>query len=133
MVDETAQSEPEGVSIDSILNAARRPGVVERRTVYRARALLAGKIIVSDGVMSADCLIRNLSAVGAHVRVSASVELPRAIGLLLIREGVLFDATVVWRNGDKAGLAFTGQHDLGADRDARRRGARALWAELTPR
>jgi hypothetical protein len=106
---------------------------VERRALYRARSLFAGKIIVGDGRMTADCVIRNLSARGAHVRISGAIELPRGVRLLLIKEGLLFDATVVWRSGDKTGLVFDGQHDLLRETDPALRGMRALWEDLRPR
>jgi hypothetical protein len=113
--------------------SASERGGVERRNVHRARALLSGKIIIGDGRMTADCIIHNLSTSGAHVRLSRNVELPRAVGLLLVKEATLFDATVIWRGGDKTGLMFHARHDLLHDRDPSRRGARALWAELAPR
>jgi hypothetical protein len=97
------------------------------------RALLSGKIIIGNGLMSPDCVIRDLSPGGARVRVPRTIELPSRVGLLVIKDGLLFDAIVAWRRDDEAGLAFSGQHDIRGDIDPAHRGVRALWAELTPR
>lgn len=107
--------------------------VSERRGDLRARTLLSGKIIVGDGLMSADCVIRDLSLKGARVRVSAAVRLSSPIGLLIVRDGLFFDAAVAWRRVDETGLIFKELYDLRTDRDPARRNLRALWAELTPR
>jgi hypothetical protein len=74
-----------------------------RRADLRARSLLTGKIIIGDASASHDCVVRNLSAKGARVRL-----------------------------GEQIGLAFTGQHDLRKDTDPAHRGARALWTALAP-
>ena len=104
-----------------------------RRVASRARALLAGKLIIDDGHISLDCTIRNLSTGGAKVRISAETDLPPKISLLLIKEGLLFEASVAWRKGDQIGLTFVGQYDLRDDVDPAHRGARELWAELAVR
>jgi len=111
--------------------ANRRAGVV-RRGGPRARSLLTGKIIIGDGRESHDCVVRNLSAKGARVRIAGAVNLPGAVGLLVVKEALLFDAAIAWRRGDQIGLTFSGQHDLRDDVDPAHRGARALWAALSP-
>ena len=111
--------------------AERRTGVV-RRAGARARSLLTGKIVIGDGAVSHDCVIRNFSARGARVRLAGTINLPSAVALLVVKEGLLFDATVAWRRGEQIGLAFSGQHDLRTDVDPAHRGARALWTALAP-
>jgi hypothetical protein len=103
-----------------------------RRASVRARSLLTGKIIVDDGAVSHDCVIRNLSTRGARVRIAGAVNLPASVGLLVVREGLLFDARIAWRRGEEIGLAFTAKHDLRTDVDPAHRGARALWTALAP-
>jgi hypothetical protein len=117
---------PDGVVLKGYTNA-------ERRAYYRARTLFSGKIIIGDGSVSPDCVIRNLSIAGARVRISRSIELPGVVGLLVIKEGLLFDATVIWRNGEETGLTFSGHHDLRRDTDPSRKIVRMLWDELRPR
>jgi hypothetical protein len=119
---------------DSVVPAVEELRTGEnRRIASRARALLAGKIIIGRGLISPDCVIRDLSSSGARVRISAETDLPPKVSLLVIKEGLLFEANVAWRRGDQTGLAFVGQYDLRGDVDAAHRGARALWVELADR
>jgi hypothetical protein len=108
-----------------------RTGMV-RRAAPRARSLLTGKIVVGDGRESHDCVVRNLSAKGAHVRLAGAVNLPGTVGLLVVKEGLLFDAAIAWRRGEQIGLTFSGQHDLRDDVDPAHRHARKLWTALSP-
>jgi hypothetical protein len=103
-----------------------------RRASPRARSLLTGKIVIGDGSVSHDCVIRNFSAKGARVKLAGAINLPGALALMVVKEGLLFDATVAWRRGEQIGLAFSGQHDLRTDTDPAHRGARALWTALAP-
>ncbi|HEY3889547.1 MAG TPA: PilZ domain-containing protein [Caulobacteraceae bacterium] len=109
----------------------RRTGAV-RRGGPRARSLLTGKIIIGDGRESHDCVVRNLSSKGARVRIGGAINLPGAVGLLVVKEGLLFDAAIAWRRGDQIGLTFSGRHDLRHDVDPAHRQARALWTALSP-
>jgi hypothetical protein len=111
--------------------AERRTGDV-RRADLRARSLLTGKILIGDGAVSHDCVIRNFSAKGARVRLAGAINLPGAVSLMVVKEGLLFDATIAWRRGEQIGLAFSGQYDLRKDVDPAHRGARALWTALAP-
>ncbi|HEY5006528.1 MAG TPA: PilZ domain-containing protein [Caulobacteraceae bacterium] len=109
----------------------QRTGMV-RRAAPRARSLLTGKIIIGDGRESHECVVRNLSATGAHVRIAGAVNLPGTVGLLVVKEALLFDAAIAWRRGDQIGLTFSAQYDLREDRDPAHRQARALWTALSP-
>jgi hypothetical protein len=109
----------------------KRTGMV-RRAAPRARSLLTGKIIIGDGRESHECVVRNLSATGAHVRIAGAVNLPGTVGLLVVKEALLFDATIAWRRGDQIGLTFTASYDLREDKDPAHRQARALWKALSP-
>ena len=110
--------------------ADRRAGL-GRRTEQRARSLMSGKIIVGDCELSVDCVIRNLSAQGARVSAPPGIELPDAVGLLIVRDGLYWDAAVAWRKGDELGLTFRGvRHELESNTDPALRSVRALWAAL---
>jgi hypothetical protein len=111
---------------------AVRP-VDNRRGGHRARTLLAGKIVTAQGLNVLDCTIRDFSSGGARVRISAATLLPSTVSLLVIKEGLLFEANVAWRQGDETGLVFVGQYDLRGDVDPARKGIRALWAQLAAR
>jgi hypothetical protein len=103
----------------------RQPRKAERRVVSRARSRMAGKIIIGHG--SIDCVVQNLSTRGARVRVRGYVVLPPAFGLLLMSEGLLFDAAIIWRSRGNLGLKFAGRYDLRSDRDPSRAITRAVW------
>jgi hypothetical protein len=105
-------------------------GLVERRAMHRARALLSGKILVGNGSVSSDCVIRDLSVNGARVRISNAIGLPRTVTLLAIKDGLLFDATVIWRRGGELGLTFFARKDMRSDADPALRRVRALWMSL---
>ncbi|HXQ13387.1 MAG TPA: PilZ domain-containing protein [Caulobacteraceae bacterium] len=105
--------------------------VDNRRRVRRARTLLAGKIVIAQGLNILDCMIRDFSSGGARVRINAATPLPPKVSLLVIKEGLLFEANVAWRQGDETGVTFVGQYDLRGDVDPARKGIRALWAQLT--
>jgi hypothetical protein len=94
---------------------------------------LAGKIVTAQGLNVLDCIIRDLSSGGARVRISAATPLPPAVSLLVIREGLLFEANVAWRRGEETGLVFVGQCDLRGDVDPAHRGVRAMWSQLAAR
>jgi hypothetical protein len=122
-----------GEDSNSSATTGRRQSGLERRADDRIRTLVHGKLIIGDGLTSPDCVVRNRSIGGAQVRVLSAEELPLTVGLLLITEGLLFDATVVWRHGDKIGLAFSGQHDLRHDDDPSLSAVHALWMDLAQR
>jgi hypothetical protein len=108
-----------------------RRGGGERRADYRARTLVSAKLLVGDA--PTDCIVRNFSVRGAQVRVLGDVDLPPTVSLLLTSEGLLFDATIVWRKGDKLGLTFSGHHDLQRDAEPGHSAVRALWKDLALR
>jgi hypothetical protein len=126
MTDESARYD----DLESSVTPVHQQTDVERRAEYRIRTLIYGKLIVGDGLANPDCVVRNRSTGGAQVRVLRGEALPPNVGLLLITEGLLFHATVVWRRGDKIGLAFNGHHDLRHDDDPRLTAVHALWMDL---
>jgi hypothetical protein len=122
--------EPSQHSPSSSMDGDRRSGA-ERRADYRARTLVAAKIVVGNDPV--DCIVRNFSVRGAQVRVLGDRLLPTTVGLLLTSEGLLFDATIIWRKGDKLGVIFSGHYDLHHDDDPSRSAVRALWKDLATR
>ena len=119
--------------MDNLATLQPGPTLADKRGVARVRALLAAKILIGDGRMSADCMVRNLSTDGARVRISRTVPLPQTLGLLLIKDGLLFDAALAWRKDDEAGLTFTGRHDVKTAGDPAHAHAHRIWAEHAPR
>jgi hypothetical protein len=99
----------------------------DRRDGVRVAARLAGKLISADGFLHPDCTVLDLSLNGARVQISAIIRLPPPAALLLIDEGLLFDAAVAWRRGNETGLVFTSRHDLSEGEPPDRPGLYDLW------
>ena len=110
--------------------APARDSAYEHRIVPRARTLQSARLLLGEGTDGIDCAVRDLSIAGAGVRIPPDTELPEAMRLLLIREGLLFDCEVIWRLDDRAGLRFTGRHDLNGDTSGELDAIHALWREL---
>lgn len=103
---------------------------VERRRSQRQRALLTGKLATDGASLTIDCVIRNLSSDGALVETPSPHLIPNELHLLQVREGVAWDAKVIWRRGTKVGLALLERHDL-RDTTARQlKALRHVWKHM---
>ena len=106
---------------------------VERRRDPRSRALLAGKLANEDATQTLDCVIRNLSADGAMIETSAPHLVPREMHLVQIKEGIVWDAEVIWRRGNRVGLKLKTRHDLRETTEKQLRALRAIWSQMALR
>jgi hypothetical protein len=82
----------------------------ELRSAPRRRVLRAGKVAYGQG-FSADCPIRDESATGARIAVGGH-PLPRQVILMCVSTGVAYEAQVMWRRDDEAGLRLGRRHQL---------------------
>jgi|SRR5215217_334736 len=110
----------------------------QRRRAERKRSLLAGKLSNADSSLTVDCTIRDLSDTGALVELVSPELLPKALRLLVIKEGVVRDAEVVWRRGNRMGLSLGERHDLRETSekdltDKQLRVLRAIWSHMALR
>lgn len=103
---------------------------VERRRTQRQRALLTGKLATDGANITIDCVIRNLSAEGALVETSSPHLIPNELHLLQVREGVAWDARVVWRRGTKVGLELLERHDLRETTTRQLKALRHVWTHM---
>jgi len=76
----------------------------EKRTVARHRALKAATIEFGGGVI--DCMVRNVSDVGAALDVSTLIGIPAHFTLVLAADGLHKPCHVVWRKEKRIGVAF---------------------------
>lgn len=113
----------------SLTNA--RP--IERRRAGRQRALLAGKLANEDATRTLDCIIRNISADGAMIETATPLMIPSQLHLVQIKEGVAWDAEVIWRRGNRIGLSLGDRHDLRETTQAQLRSLRAIWSQMALR
>ncbi len=82
----------------------------ETRSAPRRRVLRSGRLAYGEG-MSADCPIRDESTTGARISVGDH-PLPREVMLVCLSTGVAYEAQVVWRRGQDAGVRFGRRHEL---------------------
>lgn len=87
----------------------------EKRADPRSRCLREGKIIFGNGTYVVDCIIDNVSANGAHLRLLGGAPVPREIILVEPSRGVVHRAEVVRRTPKGVGVHFKGPLE---DRDA---------------
>jgi hypothetical protein len=79
-------------------------GMVERRALPRQRIFKAGTIEF-DGT-GVDCIVRNLSAVGAGLEVASPAGIPHEITLSIRSCEIRRHAYIVWRKERRLGVAF---------------------------
>ncbi len=83
---------------------------VERRAWPRRRTLLAAKLACGDPSIIVNCGVRNLSEQGARIELESAVYVQRPFRLLMMRDGVIHEAELVWSWGKVLGLSFTATH-----------------------
>lgn len=82
----------------------------ESRGAPRRRVLRSGRVAYGEG-FSAECPIRDESATGARISIGAH-PLPRDLVLVCVSTGVAYEAEIVWRRGQEAGVRFGRRHQL---------------------
>lgn len=112
--------------------AQTRP-LERRRDPPRQRALLAGKLANDDATATLDCVIRNISADGAMVETATPQLIPNQLHLVQVKEGVAWDATVIWRRGARIGLKLGDRHDLRETTEKQLKVLRAIWSQMALR
>ncbi len=76
----------------------------EKRAVARQRVFKAG-LIEFDGT-GVDCVIRNLSSIGAGLEVANPVGIPHEVTLRILTQHVRQHGYVVWRKENRIGVMF---------------------------
>ena len=99
----------------------------------RRRVLFGGKLLYGDDDLTLDCAIRNLSSVGAKIRLASPVVLPSEVRLIELRAGVVFDCRVIWRRAPEYGLELLGSRDLSKGDEPELRVAKRIWIEHAAR
>ena len=79
--------------------------MTERRRTSRQRTLKGGTIIFGTAA-DTDCVIRNLSAIGAALDVERTAGIPDEFTLLIKPEIVKRQCRVVWRSEKRIGVEF---------------------------
>jgi hypothetical protein len=53
--------------------------------------------------------------------------------LVQIKEGIVWDAEVIWRRGNRVGLKLKTRHDLRETTEKQLRALRAIWSQMALR
>ena len=77
----------------------------ERRKTDRSRVLKGAKLVLEKSMMI-DCVVRNLTNIGARIHIPNTVELPKAFGLTFDGGYSIRDCRIVWRTVAETGVAF---------------------------
>ena len=70
------------------------------------RQKVFGPALILGPKLEANCVIRDLSSTGARLEVPASVKLPQAFNLMLLKTNSSRHVLLRWRRGDLAGVQF---------------------------
>jgi hypothetical protein len=102
-----AESTGTVVHLHAVGNTALAPQAAnEARIAPRRRMLKSGKVAYADRHVTIDCLVRDMSATGARLRVEGSVTAPDTFELLIPLDGIEANCQVVWRAGSDLGVKF---------------------------
>ena len=79
----------------------------ERRASVRQKSFLRGCLYFLNRSGSVECLIRDLSPMGARIAVPGAVPLPEVVDLHIPQQHLTLRARVERRHGGEMGLAFS--------------------------
>jgi hypothetical protein len=77
----------------------------ERRKTDRSCVLKGAKLVLEKSMMI-DCVVPNLTNIGARLHIPNTVELPEAFGLTFDGGYSVRDCRIVWRTVAETGVAF---------------------------
>jgi hypothetical protein len=80
----------------------------EPRHAARRRMLKAGVIAYNNRFCTLPCMVRDVSATGARLRVDTSVSAPDTFDLIIESDGLEASCEVVWRKANELGVRFIG-------------------------
>jgi hypothetical protein len=80
------------------------------------RALKGAKITFNHRSSVIDCVVRDLSAHGAKLRVESSVDIPAVFDLVFDADHAIRRCLVAWRSGQELGVRFVDVPPPGASK-----------------
>lgn len=80
--------------------------MAERRKIPRGRSLKGAKIAFNEHRSVIDCVVRNLTAMGAMLQVPSTVGIPEQFDFRFEHESDYRRARVIWRREDALGVEF---------------------------
>jgi PilZ domain len=79
---------------------------LENRSARRARTVLKAEVRYNNGLMSAPCLVRDISDTGARLELGGDLALPDRFDLYIEKKQKTYRSIVKRRNGRDIGVAF---------------------------
>ncbi len=79
----------------------------ERRGAPRRKTLKTGQLVFGDGLLSVDCVVKNLSTTGAGLKTDAWVKCPELV-TLRINSGAIHRCQVMRYENNEMGVRFLG-------------------------
>ncbi|HEY5071353.1 MAG TPA: PilZ domain-containing protein [Caulobacteraceae bacterium] len=105
----------------------------EARGAPRRRTLLGATIVHGEDLLTLACTVRDWSDTGVKIELPPMTVLPDRFWLLDHRTAVAYEAKLLWRRENRAGLELIGHSALDAASDPRLRILRRIWVEKAPR
>ncbi|HEX2510554.1 MAG TPA: response regulator [Microvirga sp.] len=81
-------------------------GPNELRGIARSRAVLRGRIVFNNRFSTMDCVVRDISPIGARLQLAGGEMLPPVFELSLPLRSRRHQAEIVWRRGMECGVRF---------------------------
>ena len=79
----------------------------ERRREPRLKSLLRGRIYFNHRNSTVECLVRDITSLGARLAFADDVAIPDVVELYVPHKDQIFRSHVVWRHASEAGVAFS--------------------------
>ena len=76
------------------------------RTAERLKTLLKARIVFNQRMTSVDCVVKNISPIGALVTVDTTLAIPNEFELEIPLRGKTYAAQMRWRDAKSIGLRF---------------------------
>jgi len=78
----------------------------ERRRSARSRVIKGAKLVLGASLVI-DCVVRNLTNVGARIQISNTTDLPESLELTFDGGRSYRPCRIVWRTTDETGVEFS--------------------------
>ena len=82
--------------------------MLERRRSTRSRVLKTAKLVLGTSSVI-DCVVHNLTSVGARIQIPSATDLPQRLNMTFDGGRSLRPCRIVWRTLNETGVEFSGQ------------------------
>jgi hypothetical protein len=81
----------------------------ELRKADRVRSLLSAHVIFNKGASTFDCVVKNISTIGARLEIGDAIALPNEFDLSIPHKQRTYSARIAWRGDGIVGVEFIGE------------------------